>query len=210
MCLGEAGIKKLAKQVDAALDVVVASILPNLQAKAQALLALFYSLHGLLACSPYFDTMSVQASNLWSVSTFLEMGLVSERAFAVEQEEGLQGQLKGAGELLLLCEMVRLVACGLQAQWRKFFSWMLQTARAMNSDAQLGHEFQTPDSESILRTLTFMRSYHLEPSIFQSLVNIPAALSPAPSGTAFANYRNEVSSTTAGSIRSRLCCCKIP
>lgn len=66
--------------------------------------------------------------------------------------------------------MLRLVVSSMQGQWRKFFSWMLQTARAMNSDAQLGHEYQTPDAESILQTLAFMRSYNSELSIFHSLV----------------------------------------
>lgn len=57
---GEAGVKKIAKAVDAALSSIATGILAKLQSQLQSLLTLAGLLHGLLLCEGYFNGIGLQ------------------------------------------------------------------------------------------------------------------------------------------------------
>lgn len=101
------------------------------------------------------------------MNRFLRLAAI-DHTLALLQPDLSAEMSQQASTLLLLLEIIQVITTDLQQQWRKLFSWLLQSARAMNSGDL--RNISPVDTESILGSFKLMRSGKLDASIFSSLV----------------------------------------
>ncbi|KAK9841963.1 hypothetical protein WJX81_001494 [Elliptochloris bilobata] len=123
--LGEGGIKRLAKAVDAAASAVASLLAEHAQPALEAAAFQLAELHGLAHCTRWLAPLGVE-----------------EREVAAAEAQ--------AAALLVRVEALRRTVISTAAEYRRCFDWLLQTVRRLNDDAAANATARpAPDAQRI-------------------------------------------------------------